>query len=584
MSLPDNKVLLTAIELNDWFKTFSLSRRGFKDLRSQGVDPFEDLKRRLENAQINSEKLERAALKNHFHVNTLTELQANFDKINNSPLMNFGASYLNDNPEFWNKLQSPSYDTLANALVSFFSNSDNPEVVKIYDGIVQSQNITDDVVEALIKTSNLKMLVEKTREERGNSTSVSMHHFKTAIHDLLQYAVIDNKVKKSISRTYKKDLKLTLNAQGPSTWVVTTQIDEDEIAKGELSLFSYYPYYNLYDETQKRLAADRNGPVWKNFKEHIKNYLSGIPMLSPSLIDNVLEQYGPTAFFQYEHSGVKGILGELQAALIFTALTGHPVIPTGDAQNKLSTNKGKLGADILLDPQTGIQVKNYTGYKEGSGFHLNGNLKWNEVQSRVGRAPDFEAVEEYLTVTSYNKRYKFAKGDAPGKYNQVMNNINRASGTVKRAIEAVLASNLGAFIRLEEKYSIFDDTIQDSYRNLFYVFHGDTIIPISYVLKSLLEKILGLEKAIMGNKRIERFSFTANVSSYTGPTYGPDSPEWSLSDFYFEYGLPSAFLRDERQGPPRERVSMQEVLSKIGLHYNLNIYLGDLNLTKGALN
>lgn len=374
-------------------------------------------------------------------------------------------------------------------------------------------------------------------------------------------------------------------------------LKEKNFTNSTQQLVYYYPYIgpkDFYDE----LVDDLDN--WDRFVQHIQTVASS-SLISSSLIRNIMETVGPRYFCVSNMAGLKGKLGELQAALIMGAIFGEKNIEiTGHWKNEYKANKAELGADIILNNEFGIQVKNYHANSEDknaySSFQKDVTVK--EVLQRIrknGASIDAENLETVLGMMAFNQPADNAEEyissitdkinpnsvtDFRKKYAEYLGFYNRnlkehATGQRTRStsifIRSILAHNLNSFFTLDENYKSFvgpeDEKVikEGSYTNVFYLMGGKTLIPTSRIIAKIiknLQMIITMFAADHGDRE-QFYHFGYNFD----PSKSPQ--KWSYSLAWGDSFAPN---------PPNisNAPSVLSVIGSMNLNINLQIYVSSL--------
>lgn len=115
-----------------------------------------------------------------------------------------------------------------------------------------------------------------------------------------------------IPKTYRKDLKASLELARAGDDGIAWTLEVPEFEKPRDAFFSYYPYFRLTAEQKKEALDVSNGigkEKWTQFKTHIKETVARA--IDSSKVEAALEYFGPSAFIKNDVAGVQGVLGEL---------------------------------------------------------------------------------------------------------------------------------------------------------------------------------------------------------------------------------------------------------------------------------
>lgn len=557
----NSSVFITSREVIDFVNSFSLSRSGYQN----HAQIFEDLLRQLRAQQNLFSEKEREAY-NIFGVDGVKGLQEAFDQLNKSGLINFSSNYL----------------TKIGGLLSKFGKRSDFEVTDIIAQKIAASPELREMSEEQSVEFIVQKLTEIIKEQRNlrSKTKTGRAYVKTNNLNFKNLAAqIYAQMKKQgsssfeIPKAYKKDLTAYVQEVAPRkegfAWEMS--IADVPILDKQAGELSYYPYYGLTEE--QKVEALKRGEKWGVFKSHIAAVAHMTEGEDRFIVDSVLDALGPAAFIKPEgdFNGVKGILGEVQAALIIQKLTKgkHTVLPSGRLRNEAKTNRPELGADVLIDGITGIQVKNYSGFltKEGNkGYHLmHDPISWKTVEKERFKGKDLTELGTFIAAKCYNIPLK---SPVPKDYEKTLpaykkfytNRIDNKSGSINLAINSYLAANLDKFITVDEEYrmitqdlnSNIQSTIRGEYWNVFFIFSGETIVPTSRIYGALINRVEELYRALSGRGAGSTINFTSSLS-YRGPV-------WHIPETKEPYP------------------SLDTVLSDVFLRTQLNIYLPDLDL------
>lgn len=537
---------ITATEVGEFVNSYSLSRRGF----SKNGEIFRDLLGNLDAISMILESDAEHALHEVFGLKgsvdeCIKELQLRIDGINNSVLKNFTSYQLNECMRSHNELQGSNKNTqeIIEGLEKYLI-SKSPELLEI-------TNYEERLYFAF------KKAIESGRETKSNSTGkplegVSQYRLRAHVHDIVKS--INNESIKRVSRAYKKDIIIFLQKEAEkngddflsSTWSVSMP----DIAENDLDLLAYYPYFNLTPE-QEMLARDIHKEpgrtVWYNFKNRIINIACADPniKLSRTAAEVVFDQLEPMHFITKNLNVLKGIFGEIQAGFILSILFGdrYTIAMTGKIPN---IENQQLDVDIVLNKNIGIQVKNYSGYqdKEGNqlGYHLSDDLNWiNFINKSV--TGEIMTLSQYISTFSYNQPVT----DATSDYKILYNNLTAKNNTFNNILNATLAANLEAFFPISDILLHKNPMISEAFKNVFFIFGGEKIIPTYKIFRLLHQRVEELQKLLEQNKTTEFMNLRSNTT-YNGPV-------WNETDTY---------------------QSIQNILQHVRIYIDLNIYLTDL--------
>ena len=337
-----------------------------------------------------------------------------------------------------------------------------------------------------------------------------------------------NKTSKDAQRDYKKikdseffsrillNEKFILRSE-QKTIVDQSQIDlpigSDQNAGKDTNsqVFEYYPYIFPSASERPPWAFQRDN-TWNKFKTAVRAIAH---LQDPNIVDSIMESVGPEFFHVYDYNGLKGKLGELQAALVFGTLLYSKTSGVADATRiiRISAteleagdlrNSKFLGADVLIKNQYGIQVKNWTPNQENQNAYkqFSDTLEWTTFKSYLQDAPDLEEFDKFLSILAFNRVARTPPGyledqdeDDIEKFNMYKegyrtfyNRMKAPTSPMHSAFNSLLAANLNAFMALEGSY--FDEIGQkQNYQNIFYLISGDTIVPVSNILNVLIKRI-----------------------------------------------------------------------------------------------
>lgn len=578
-ALSGETVFATAAEVGRFVKDYSLSRRGFK--KSPGI--FEEILYFLRQKQIEYENAEQQ-MYNIFGVSGLKQLQERVEEVNDSGLIKFSNEYLRRaNSELMKNLREVSNEELIQAAAEYLEEHiftlDQKDNIKF--------NSAEAIAEGLVEAPLLNILKES--RQVSNAVFDKKHKteriqrgkgYKILARNIAEY--IKNPTTKQhfkMSKAYKGDLTAFLTEakylQDKSTFTLEIPSQEldgitDSILGNDLN---YYPYFMLSNAQMEEAVTGQQGKiVWQHFKKHIAE-VSGMDM---GVVNNILDQLGPEAFFQRSINGVVGILGEVQMLFIVSKLTaGRQVemVASGPLKNLAKIDKPELGADLLLNKTLGIQVKNYR-FINNSLFQIQKNFKWGYLEKVLSDSPYLIEMGKYYGAVCYNQVInksiiaKFGE-ESVNRWEQYKalyeQKLNRRTGDLNVATQGYLMSNIDRFLTFQEAYQIIYDSPQlqatveqgATYKNAFYFFGGSTVVPVSYIIRLLISRF---EKML---KELQSKEYNALGTFYVTSSYAGDEK--------YLYG-----------GDNNDPVS--NILSSITFNLTLNLKINDLQLDNGGVN
>lgn len=577
--LTGQQVFATAEEVGKFVKDYALSRSGFRS--HPGI--FEEILSFLRQKQREYESAE-AQMYDIFGVSGLKELQARVEEINSSALIKFSNEYLRkSSSELSHILQEVSNKELIQATAKYLN--ENVLTRSEQDNISLPQNTAEVVAEGLIEDKLLPLL----KESRKVSNSIySSRHKTERIQKGKGYKILARNIAEylknpytqqqfKMSKAYKGDLTAFLTAANylPDHSTFTMEIPSSEVEKITDSVLgnrlNYYPYFMLSNQQMEEAVNGEQGKkVWQQFKNHIIE-VSG---MDAGIANNILDQLGVEAFFQRSVNGVIGILGEVQMLFIVSKLThGRQVemIASGPLQNLLKTEKPELGTDVLLNKTLGIQVKNYS-FINNSLFQMRKDFKWGYFEKVLADSPYLLEMGKFYGAVCYNQvvdksipaRFGKEAVDQWERYNALYNKrLNRKSGDLNVVTQGYLMANIDRFLTFQEAYEIIYDspelqaTINQgaTYKNAFYFFGGTTVVPVSYIIRLLINRFEKLLRELQGknNEALHTFYVTSSYNNDLTYTFGGDNND-----------------------------SLTNVLSGANFNLTLNLKIDDLRLDSGG--
>ena len=512
-----NTVFLTASDVRLFIHDYSFSRIGYRTY----PEVFEELRHELvqlaKNFADEEEKFYEA-----FGKKSLKELQQEIDKINKSGLYQFANNYLTAADSSLKTIVKKTYDqSLYDGMIELLS-SDIPDIKNITDEMTNEQL---ELIEAEC-VNKLRLLIEQGRKEQNQGgkgpIKVRGQKEKTGIYILAKNLISYLKDRNlqhdfSISPAYKKTIKLILKKNKidvyNSSWEMIYQ-NPEEITDAVIP-FNYYPYFHLTPE-EAAYADNTKLPQWHNFVEHVKQVAN---LEDPSIVDAVMKAMGPKAFIKSDINGVVGILGELQMFLITAALRGGVNNAIFTAPLRESKTGQELSTDLLVKGY-GIQVKNYKEHNRV--YSLSKSYKsWETIESKLQNDGNLQEIGKFLATQSYNKVIDpiLAKDkDGWESYNALYQNTmapRRGSATV--GTQAYFMAHAGDFFSFEEAKQLVTGNLEiDEHKNLFYMFGGTTLVPTSYIIRLLcnrIDQILKMFQATKDRESLNVFSFTNSYKS-----------------------------------------------------------------------
>lgn len=549
-----NQVFLWAADVYHFIKNYAFSRGGVKNY----PDVFNQMLSDLEAMESHYLVAEKQAY-DMFQVSGLKELQQKIDLLNQSSLMSFSANVFNLS-SLSKQFKTITATDIQQALIKYIN--DNP-------GSVVQDAANDKVLEVTDQLLNqLKNYMDVARQNRSsNQKEVKKHYLKIELQKILNY-IPKGSSNLKISSTYRKDLIGFLqeksNSLMQSTWEMEVPIDNPN-STNDVVGFSYYPYYGLTEEEVKialNLNSEQGRVTWEQFKSYICNFVGNI--LSPVKINSMLDWLGPKAFIVYDKSGVQGILGELQMIFMSLVLTNSDVLPSGNLRNALAKNHAQLGTDILLGPNLGIQVKNYSTFH--GGYWLKKTLAWETLEEKI-TSMSLQSIKEYLATVSFNKPYtrgQTAISNDPHLQEYINfydNMISAKKGSLNSSLNSFFATQAAFLFGWSDLYQLMNADgqllmeTQETYDQAFYIFGGKTIVPISKIVHLLKIRVEKLITELSNGLKATRGNFFVG-QIYSGPTWSWDA---------------------QAQGS-KYPLTIDDVMKHLNLKFSLNVYLDDLGL------
>lgn len=560
----DDDVFMTADEVGQLVSNYALSRRGFKSDK----DIFNNLIGDLIKKISTYERIEKQAY-DVFGVKNLVELQDKITEINET-LATFKNQYLqlaNQDGSFSGTTTRAINDGFFRYLQDNFPSLAGDEILD-----VEVQQVVDSIV-SIIESGRKKL--QKSSSNRSANRTVSSQRIKKIVLQNIRPYIQGSQAQKDfkMSEDYlraidvelreKKDQSGNNYIQHHSTWEMQFDPNDYTDAISPLSPLHYYPYFDLTPEQQeKAIKLSKEGKeVWLNFKKHISLVANNQYLDAPS-IENIMDNLHPSYFIKNDLNGVIGVLGELQMLLIAHALSSAKSIKfTGPLRNKLTSNKAELGADILLNNTIGIQVKNYRGVnlKQDHLYQLRKSFTWETLEEKLKGSPELHSLEDYYTALCYNQPVSGASSD----YQHLYSALSTKSGGMYVMTQSFFAANIDKFLTFREAYQLLypNEEIEEDisgYANAFFIFGGEIIIPTSYIIRLLIDRLKKLRNQLQNNLDTESLYSFYLTYVYNGPTWA-------------DVGTGGQFFKK------------RDILYQISFNLTLNLKIGDLQLKSGGI-
>lgn len=555
-------VCIDAPSVIKFINSFSVSRDSFQS--GGGNSALDNAEQKLRNEAANS-KVKELEVLHKFRVNNINQLQSKIDEVVN----NYSA--------FKSGAISKSMKDFAEKYDTAVSNKDLTDaIIKDIEQRSQENNELSEALKDLTSEAAIQAIAEilskavtTSREGKGKQTrSFYLKEYAQQIGNYMK----DKKQAAKFSQSYKKDLAMYFvfqgdDSKGSSTWNIRVELEKNP-SSGNLS---FYPYYNLSIEEQTQ--AKNDNVTWSNF---VNNLSSVISDPGSTYIKRALSFYSPADFFCSDMNSVIGILGEVQGLAILLNLMPDNTnfMAVGNKLNELKENRPKLGADILLNEEFGIQVKNYKGFPlEGGskGFWLQKDFTATEIINRLTNSAIKYDLGSYIAITQYNQpitqnkeNTQFYDKESVDKYSEYYDSLLAKRGSVYTTIKALIAGDITQFWTFTEQYKILmedvDKSLEGDYTNVFWFFGGEKLVASSQILTLLADRIKELKERLSGKDQ-------AILNNFFTTYHYNDKLTWYPIDKRQEDG------KTILVGPER---SAQDILDKINVTLKLNIFLDDI--------
>ena len=591
-------VFMTMEEVRRFIHRYKLSRNQFNSSTSILAQLIKDLDQEAKDYEV----IEKKAY-DLFGVTSIKELQDKVDEVNRSGLLQFSNEYIQKSGTALSR--SLGEDTTNNIFLGMEKYLFSDETLKpILENIINnaSDTVIDEALDQIINKLSLEIKSnKKDKRRKGIDTKSEDRGLRPAVKDIIHF-IQDHKTIDSIKLTdaYRKHFTLLLGKKvsdkGKSTWNLSYDPNDEVIDELETVIpFSYYPYYCLTEKQEKEarnLSTKKSRLVWEQFVEHLVT-VAGIK--DDPRAYQVLDWLTPSAFIKKDYNGVKGILGEVQMLFIAIKLTNKKVqiLGSGPLANLKTKNKAELGTDVLLNSTLGIQVKNYTMHNSVYQLSKTG-LSWDYIQSKIGRSDNtLIAIGNFYSTYSYNipTTEKKFKTESFSEYQNMYKNAFATKGnSLWSSTQSFFAANLDKFLTLSEAYDVVFSGVTDSekhelmdrrYDNAFYFFGGKTLIPTSYILRLLSQRIQIVLQALFQEEKTSGLEAFYMTSSYTGQVWPHPEGDWLAQSI----GKTAKYGRGGRNLmhlPIKSSYTINQVLNDISFNMRLNLKLEDLNLENGG--
>ncbi len=301
---------------------------------------------------------------------------------------------------------------------------------------------------------------------------------------------------------YKKELEAFINMSKESTYEYKIDLTFTAPEDNATTNITYYPYAFLTPEQKAKamnMSTLTDKQIWKQFKDQMAVCAGQYDYLVRRLMgDGVNSAFRVSDFFVENSAGIKGILGELQTAIIFSALTGQDATFFG---NTMEDGK-KVGVDIALE-NIGFQVKNYKIIQSDKweGFSLGQTMTLSLFLSKLQQAglsgDTVQDLKTFYTLKAYNI-------ETTDDYASTASYID----SLGKKIHYWLQGYGTAFLPLGA-YNVGEDL---SISNVFYFVGGQRILPISYIIDAYIRYLDALLDQGM-NKGGSVIDYTLKTSS-----------------------------------------------------------------------
>lgn len=248
-----------------------------------------------------------------------------------------------------------------------FKNGIQEQTSKIYQSAEAIDTLVSSINETIKKEFPSMVYWRTSTREKGISANFEQRLKKTTLEIFRQFFPDDqNKMMELTPKDQQNPYNITLllrpklNEQaGTYSMDVSTKINE--LSKQDDTTNIKNKIYEIfYNYVYKSLNTKELKDTWENNKATIKSAIfqdidkkgKGKKFRSATSISSILEGYG--------ESGVKGVFGEIAAALQFSYM-GETSVTGSDV-----TKAGQLSFDVViktLNGQFGVQVKNFNNFR-----------------------------------------------------------------------------------------------------------------------------------------------------------------------------------------------------------------------------
>ena len=439
----------------------------------------------LQSMKQTAETKEKEAYKK-LGVKGLRGLQAKVNQIN-IHLLTFSNKALSKLP-LTKSVEGVDYQTLENELYRQIASG---EILKTLGIAENYEDLTKEKYEALL----VNTINEKMNELRGTSRSQAGKKVQEGISSTATK-------KRAKLKGYKKELQILLNMQNKSTYSTQITIDVEVPENEVITNITYYPYAFLTQEQKegaKAQATKTDKAIWRSFKNQLAQCCGPYAKLVNQLLgDGISSQFKPEDFFVESSAQLKGILGELQTALILTELTGKTATFFGNTEE----NSKKIGVDVALG-EVGFQVKNYNIVSTDTweGFNLKDTITLELFLSKLEQHGLSNGMVQNLSAFYSIKAYNIQATDDYAETASKINNLHKR-------INLWLQGYGTAFLPLRA-YDVGNNL---SISNTFYFVGGQRVVPISAIIECYIKYIKSLLQEGV-NKTGQVISYTLNTSN-----------------------------------------------------------------------